>query len=428
MSNQITLTPSAVNKYLKSIIEGDKFLKQFLIEGEISNLKYHSNQNIYFSIKDNDAAIDCIMFKNYAKNLNIELKEGMKIEITGSIYLYLKMGKYNINVSNIKVAGAGDLYQNYLLLKEKLQKEGLFNLREKKKITKFPETIGVITSPTSAAVCDIVTTINRRYKIAKIIIIPSLVQGELAAKNIASQIKLANKLKICDTLIVGRGGGSIEDLWAFNEEIVARAVYDSEIPIISCVGHESDTTIIDYVADMRAPTPTAAAELATSDSQQLEVKNAQRVKNIISILSNKLSLANSKLETIEQNQYFKNPLLTVSMSFKQLDDEFIKECNAFNLKLTNKNHQISSTIQELINQINNDLIKKKIQLTTMHERLDTLNPLSILSRGYALTKVDNKIIKSINDVVLDKEMVIEFVDGKVSAIPIRKDENERKKI
>ncbi len=386
---QIALTPSAVNNYLKQILEKDRHLSFFKIKGEISNLKYHSNGNMYFSIKDQNAQINCIMFKSYAAKLSDKFAEGDSIEVDGSLYLYVKMGQYNINVRTMKKAGIGDLYQKYEQLKNEYEVKGYFNYEHKQAIPKYPQVIGVITATTGAAIQDILTTLKRRYPLAKVKIYPTLVQGSRAASNISSNIELANSENVCDVLIVGRGGGSIEDLWAFNEVPVIEAIYASKIPIISSVGHETDTTISDYVADIRAATPTAAAELAAVDISEIKSNLVGYKDDMVRLLKTKNENYNLRLQALVQNQYYQNPLLRFEMESTQLDN------------------QLDNSYQQIINKIK----MAKLRLENDVHLIESLNPLTILAKGYSVTKKDEQIVRSINDITIDDMLDIQLNDG-----------------
>lgn len=413
MSNNLVLTPSAVNNYLKAVLEKDKHLSFFKIKGEVSNFKKHSNGNYYFSIKDEAAQINCIMFKSYAQSVSFEMNDGLEIEIDGSIYLYTKMGQYNINVRKIQKSGVGDLYVKYNELKLKLEKLGYFDLSKKKPIPKFPERIGVITSSTGAAVEDIITTIQRRFPICKIILIPTLVQGAQGAADVAKNIRLANEKQIADVLIVGRGGGSIEDLWNFNEEIVITATFESEIPIISSVGHETDTTLIDFASDLRAPTPTAAAELATPDLAQLKLNLNNLHEKLPMYLKAKVDHQQAKLQLIENNQYFIDPLLTLKMNFSQLENNYFHAIKSVQNKILINNTKLNNNQNLLKTAIENKMKTKDSNLLTTKLILDELNPLTILSKGYSVTSINGTALKSIEDVQLDTIIETKVNDGQV---------------
>jgi exodeoxyribonuclease VII large subunit len=422
--NKLVLTPAAVNKYIKSILETDKYLKTFYLAGEISNLKNHSSMNIYFSIKDNEAQINCVMFKNHALNLGFKPTDGMKVEIKGAIYENVKSGMYSINVSNMQQLGIGNLAEQFNQLKNKLLADGLFDQAHKLPIKRFNKKIGVITSPTSAAVRDIITTIKRRDPHAQIIIIPTLVQGKNAATDIVKNIMRAHEIPDLDILIVGRGGGSIEDLWAFNEEIVAHCVYDATIPIISCIGHETDTTIIDFVADLRAPTPTAAAELATIDLSELNLQMNNNIKNITKIIEDKIKYQRMRIERLTANQYFINPLLQKQLTFDQLNFALFNQGKNLLTNVKQKESNINNKLELIKSQEINILKNKTLKLNSLHQQLDNLNPLSILSRGYSFATVDNQLIKSIENVQVNDELIIRVKDGNILSRVINKEPNE----
>ncbi len=397
------LTPTAVNNYLKTILEKVKYMSFFSIKGEISNLKYHSNGNMYFSIKDENAQISCIMFKSYASKVTDTLVEGDQVELSGSLYLYTKMGQYNINVRTIEKAGVGDLYQKYEQLKKDYELKGYFDQQHKQKIPNFPQAIGVITSQTGAAVQDIITTLKRRYPLAKVIIYPTLVQGTNAKFDVAKNIKAANDANVCDTLIVGRGGGSIEDLWAFNEPEVVEAIFASKIPIISSVGHETDTTLSDYVADIRVPTPTAAAEIATPDISELKTNLSNYKAMGAKSLSGRINNAKMQLKYITNNQYYRDPLVNYQLHFDDMTNE----------------------LKFATNKILNNININKTELVNKKVIIDSLNPLTILSKGYSVANTSSGVLRSVNDIEIDQEVTITLADGKlVSKVVSKKELNE----
>lgn len=401
MSNP-ALTPSAVNNYLKTILEKDKYLSFFKIKGEISNLKYHSNGNMYFSVKDDNAQINCIMFKSYVIKLTTKFQEGDQVEIAGSLYLYTKMGQYNINARTMEKAGVGDLFIEYERLKKEFELKGYFDQTHKQSLPKYPQVIGVITSKTGAAVQDIITTLKRRYPIAKVLVYSTLVQGAKAKSDIVKNINRANAEQSCDVLIVGRGGGSIEDLWAFNEAIVVEAIWNSKIPIISSVGHETDTTLSDYVADFRAPTPTAAAEIASPSITEIKQTLANLKEIGAKQLQSKLVTSQLHLDMIVNDQYYQNPLINYEMKIDQLE-------NTVNLSK-----------QGMLNKVNmysNNLGNQKFLI-------DSLNPLTILSKGYSVSKRDSEIIRSVNQVQLGDCLTIEYADGTIQSTVIEKELHE----
>ncbi len=424
MANNLVLTPAAVNKYIKSLLEGDKYLKRFDIEGEISNFKSHSNGNFYFSIKDNEAQINCVMFKSYANNINFVPSEGAKVIMSGTIYENIKTGFYSINVRKMEEEGIGDLAKEFSELKQRLQNEGLFDENHKQVIKKNYQTVGVVTSPTSAVIQDIIITIKRRNPLTKIIIFPTLVQGKKAAENIVKNINRANELNLVDVLIVGRGGGSIEELWSFNEEEVAKAVFASKIPIVSSVGHETDTTIIDFVSDLRAPTPTAAAELVTFDLMNMQNQTKSRVIQISKIIEDKINYKKVQLQNLTQNQYLINPFIQKRINFDFINQQLITGTNRLNERFKLHHEQLGYKDNQLRTNVDKKLINSKTKLTNIHKQLDNLNPLAILSRGFSVVRSNDQIISSIEDIVVDSLLTIKVLDGEINSKVISKEKNE----
>ena len=328
------LTVTALTKYISYKFDHDKNLEDVLLEGEISNFKRNSRGHFYFKLKDENASIDVTMFAMYASRVKIELSDGMKVFVRGKVQVYQPSGTYSINIKEIKSDGIGDLYLAFEKLKKELEEEGLFNPEHKRPIPRFPKTIGVVTSPTGAAIKDIINTISRRYPMCHLILYPAIVQGDDAKDDIANQIKRANFDGLCDVLIVGRGGGSIEDLWAFNEREVAYAIYNSNIPVISAVGHEINFTIADFVADIRAATPTAGAEIATPNVEVLK----ETVGNYVDTLTKRV------LNLIDN---YRNALIHLD---KRLDN--LNPINVLNHKkevLNNYNMRLNLLINNIIN-------------------------------------------------------------------------------
>lgn len=412
--SQTPLTPSAVNKYIKNILEKDMNLEKLYITGEVSNVKYHSNGNIYFNIKDNQAQINCIMFKTYQVKMDFKLIEGDKVELLGNLYTYVKMGQYNINVFKVRKTGLGDLYQKYLELKNELENLGYFKEDNKLKIPEYPNSIGVLTSDTGAAIRDIISTIRRRYPIVKITIIPTLVQGKNAYKDISKNIKKANNYDF-DLIILGRGGGSIEDLWSFNEREVAQAIYDSSIPIISAVGHETDFTISDFVADKRAATPTAAAEMATPNITELKDKLFKSKKTLNNSLNNIIKVYDEKLKNIKSNQYFKNPILNIETDFTFLNEKFLYLVNGFSSDIKSYETLLENLKVQQEKNIDSLIKNKSKKIEHQKNNLDNLNPLSILSKGYSVIQKENEYIKSISELNQGDEINIKLKGGEILA-------------
>ncbi len=416
------LTPAAINKYIKSILDHDKYLREFMISGEVSNVKYHSNGNIYFRIKDSEAQIDATMFASYARNNDFKLTEGQQIEALVNLSTIVKMGKYSLNVRKIKLSGQGRLYELYRQLQEQLQKEGLFSQAHKQQLVMFPKRIGIVTSPTGAAIQDMISTLKRRHPIAEIVIVPCLVQGKSATNDIVKKLELADNSNF-DVIITGRGGGSIEDLWCFNEEAVVRTIYQMQTPVISSVGHESDTTLSDFVADVRAATPTAAAELAACDLMQVQkinLKNYQFIKNTVQL---KVKRAKENLNYLAQSRSLTEPLMSKKIIFDNLNWQLVTNAH----QLTNRLNQANYQLREL--QLSN-LIKQKIQVEQqkvdlIHKQIDGLNPLAILSRGYATTKQANNYINNAKDIEENQELEIQMHDGVIKSLVTKKELYEK---
>lgn len=383
------LSVTQLNKYIKDKIDSDEFLNNVYVKGEISNFKHHYTGHMYFTLKDGTSLIKCIMFKNANSTLNFVPKDGMKVLILGTVAVYERDGVYQIYCKAMKEDGIGSLYQAYEELKRKLEKEGYFDTAHKKKIPFMPQTIGVLTSKTGAVIRDIINVSTRRNPNVHIRLYPVPVQGEGAGEKIADAINFMNENKLADVLIIARGGGSLEDLWPFNEEIVAHAIYKSEIPIISAVGHETDFTIADFVADLRAPTPSAAAELAVPDIR--EVKEKINTYNSRAKLALKKKIEYMKLlyEKTKQSPVFTNPTQKINEQYILIDNIMKNLENAINIKLK-------------------DVKGKSVEIIT---KLDTLSPLKTLTRGYCLTEKEGKIINSANLLNKDDEITLKFNDG-----------------
>ncbi len=407
------ITVSKITDYIARLIGSDSNLKHVFIKGELSNVNLYRSGHLYFTLKDENSKIKGVMF-NARRRLKFKPEDGMKVLIEGKIEVYKINGVYQLYVSEISKDGIGDLHRRFEELKEKLNKEGLFDQSHKKKIPNFPKRIGVVTAANGAAIRDIIITIKRRWPLCEVILFPSLVQGEKASQNIVYQINNADKFDL-DTLIVGRGGGSIEDLWSFNEEIVARAIYECETPVISAVGHEIDFTIADFVADLRAATPTAAAEIA--------VPPYAEIKNGLNQLDSRANLAinqildenKTKLDNIISKRLFTSPgeiyapkemMLDGILNRLQHSSESLIMKNQNRLDLV-KNSNVFKNPQEIIkNQKENYLL----QLS----KLEILNPLNTLKRGYTLAKSDGKVISSAKQLKSGDDLEVEFEDGNVN--------------
>ena len=416
-NNYITITE--VNKYIKEIINDNILLNKVYLKGEISNFKAHSRGHYYFTLKDENSRINAVMFSFNNKNLKFVPSDGMKVLVTGKIDVYEASGSYQIYVEDMMPDGIGTLYVAFEELKKKLSSEGLFDKDKKKKIKRIPRRVGVVTSPTGAAIKDIITTIKRRYPIAEVILFPALVQGENAASDIVKKIKLADSLKDeleLDTLIVGRGGGSLEDLWPFNEEIVARAIYECNIPVISAVGHEIDITISDYVADLRAPTPTAAGELAVPDINTIITYLDTAISRSYNSVNNIINVNNKKLDNLKNSYILTRPISMYEVKEQKLDI-LIDNLNKSILKLMDNMKIKVFTLKNSYVLNNPNILYKYKQQSLNHiiSKLDVLNPLNTLSRGYSIIKKDNKVISSIKNIKKDDEVKITLKDGELTS-------------
>ncbi len=416
------LTISALTKYLKHKFDNDENLRQVFLKGEISNLKYHSSGHMYFSLKDETSKINAIMFSSSAKKLLFEAKEGTNVLVAGRISIYEATGNYQIYVEEMIEDGVGNLYIAFEKLKEKLSKEGLFDAKYKKPIPKIPSRVGIITAPTGAAIKDIISTIQRRFPITQTILFPSLVQGENAKDDIVKNIQLANTYEL-DVIILGRGGGSIEDLWPFNEEIVARAIFDSKIPIVSAVGHEIDFTIADYVADLRAPTPTGAAEMIVPNIIDVTKMLNQYKIRLNENIYKKVNYNKLYLDSIKNSFVIKNPLIMYENKKQELDIKREKINNLIKFKFSKTQDRFNNIKNNYILKNPNSLYVDNIkELDNIIDKLELLNPLSILKRGYTLTYVGDRIIKNITNVKINDEIRIKFNKGNLLATVTKKEE------
>lgn len=387
------ISVTELNQYVKNKIANDEFLNSVFVAGEISNFKHHYTGHMYFTLKDENSLIKCVMFKSATGHLNFIPKDGMKVNVLGSIGVFERDGVYQIYVQAMQEDGLGNLYTKYEQLKEKLEKEGLFAQEHKKKIPFMPKVIGVLTSNTGAVIRDIINVSTRRNPNVYLRLLPIPVQGEGASQKIAEAIQLMNEKKLADVIILARGGGSLEDLWPFNEEIVARSIYASELPIVSSVGHETDFTIADFVADLRAPTPSAAAELVVADVQDL--------KNTITVSQNRLKISlkrktqwmRLKLEKCMNSIVYKEP-------YQKLNNYYL---------------EISRLAKQMENATQNRMQAIKMQLAKESTKLDALSPLKTLSRGYCIAEENEKIIASAKNLQVDMQIDLKFQDGKAKA-------------
>ena len=416
------LTVSAITRYLKARFDADDNLKSVFLKGEISNFKAHTSGHLYFSVKDESSKINAIMFSRSAAKLDFKPVDGTKVLIAGRISIYEATGNYQIYVDQMIEDGVGNLYVAFEKLKKKLSAEGLFDQNHKKAIPTIHKKVGIITASTGAADRDIITTIRRRFPICETILFPTLVQGDGAKDDIVKNIKRASDYNI-DVLIVGRGGGSIEDLWAFNEEIVARAIYDCDIPIISAVGHEVDFTIADFVADLRAPTPTAAAELAVPNMVDLKKSIEQFSIRLKEAIYKKINYQKLYLDSVKGSFVLKNPMIMFD-SKKQNLDLISSRLNELILRKVEIQKEKINNLKRSYIFVNPENIYKDetIVLKNIIDKLELLNPLKVLSRGYSITYSDGKVVKNINDVKDD--IVVKVKNGEIKAKVIEtKEEN-----
>lgn len=410
MNNEIYLSVTDVNTYIKSVFDRDAFLSYVCIKGEISNLKFHTRGHLYFSLKDENSKINAVMFNYKDAYLPFTPKDGMNVEVRGKINVFVNGGSYQVTVTSMKEDGIGNLYILFEELKKKLSNEGLFDESHKKRIPRIPKKVGVITASTGAAVKDIISTINRRFPLTEIILFPTLVQGVGAKENIVKMIESANKSDV-DVIILGRGGGSIEDLWAFNEEIVARAIYNSKKPIISAVGHEIDYTISDFVADLRAPTPTGAAELVVPNKLEIMRYLSDYKSRIISVITKKITTYEETLKKLKNSHILNNPLSIYQSQEQKLDNLIDKLNRSMQVRLEIEKPKISVLKEKLKTWILHDLEIKKNRLEHIKTKLNLLNPENILEKGYSLTLVDGHIIKSIDEIKINSKITTKLSDG-----------------
>lgn len=390
---ELAVSVTDLNKYIKNKIAEDENLSNIIVKGEISNFKHHYTGHLYFTLKDENSLIKCIMFKSYAQKLNFEPKDGMKVYIFGAVSVFERDGVYQIYAKAMEQDGLGDLYTKYQKLKEELEKKGLFDENHKQKIPMFPKVVGVLTSQTGSVIRDIINVSTRRNPNVYIRLLPVPVQGEGAAEKIAKGIEYMNKNQLADVLILARGGGSLEDLWPFNEEVVANSIYNSKIPIISAVGHETDFSISDFVADLRAPTPSAAAELAVPDIYEVKQKINTYQNRLKMSLTKKLEIMKLRYEKCMSSSVFKEPT-------RRINENYIK---------------IDTYVKQLENLINKVKEKNKNKYIELVSKLDTLSPLKTLTRGYSIVEKEGKIIKSVADLNTEDEISIRLKDGNKQA-------------
>ncbi|EHK2363163.1 MAG: exodeoxyribonuclease VII large subunit [Clostridium perfringens] len=388
-----TLSVGEVNNYVKKLVENDFILKNLNVKGEISNLKFHSSGHIYFSLKDENSKVNCIMFKNNAVNLDFRLEEGMKVEIKARLGVYHKEGTYQLYCENIKKAGIGELFEEFHKLKKELSEEGIFDEKYKRALPKFPKRIGIITARTGAAVRDIINVIQRRNKSLDIILYPAKVQGENAADSIIEGIRYFNNEKSVDVIILGRGGGSIEELWAFNNRDLAYEIFNSRIPTVSAVGHEVDFTISDFVSDMRAPTPSAAGELVSPSLKEMINDLVNKKEFLHRAIDRKFLNAKRDVDLLHKGLKGNNP--------KHIIEKRIKEVNS---------------LEEKLNFLGKRKIDKaKDELIALNSILQTLNPLNTLGRGYSvIMDKKDKVINKVSELKKNDMVKVIMKDGSVN--------------
>ena len=388
-----TLTVGELNRYVKMLMDNDALLSAVSVRGEISNLKYHSSGHLYFTLKDGDAEIAAVMFRSSAMNLRMAAKDGMQVVAFGRVSVYEKSGKCQLYVSAMIDNGIGALQLEYERLKKQLEDEGLFDKKRKRAIPKFPSCIGIITSPTGAAVRDMINVTGRRWPSAKILLCPSLVQGEQAPESLCAGLDLLNALSACDVIIIGRGGGSIEDLWAFNDEKVVRRVASSDIPVISAVGHETDFTLCDFAADLRAPTPSAAAELAVPDRDEMMIRVDELFGRIENSASKILSIKREKFSSLASRIELLSPMGRLAVEKSELA-------------------QKRSSLDQAMDRI---IQKRREALSVNSAKLAAINPLAVLGRGYSYSQKDGILVSSVAQVSVGDVIDVRFSDGSVGA-------------
>ena len=388
------ITVEELNRYIKDKFDSDEMLNNVYVKGEISNFKLHYTGHMYFTLKDEKSLVKCVMFKSYTPHLSFMPKDGMKVCVLGSVQVFERDGVYQIYAKAMKEDGLGTLFEAYEKLKQKLEEEGLFDEAHKKEIPLFPKTIGVLTASTGSVIRDIINVSTRRNPNVHIRLLPVPVQGEGAAVKIAAGIKKMNDENLADVIIIGRGGGSLEDLWPFNEEIVARAIYDSKLPVISAVGHETDFSISDFVADLRAPTPSAAAELAVPNVADLLYTVDMYENRFKQSLKKKLDIMKLKYNSIMNLRVFKEPLQ----------------------KINEKSILLDNLVKDMSINIEKKLEKKKADFVNLVTKLDSLSPLKTLSRGYSITEKDGKPVTKASSLKKDDEVNLRFSDGEKKAV------------
>lgn len=393
------LTVGELNEYIKGLLEADRLLGAVTVKGEISNFIYHRSGHLYFSLKDEDGQIKAVMFRSSASRLKFMPENGMRVTVHGSVNIYTKDGSVQLYVNQMQPDGIGALYLAYEQMKERLYREGLFDHEHKRPIPKMPARIGVVTSPTGAAIRDILNVLGRRYPLAEVYLYPSLVQGDGAADNLIRAIDYFDRSHLVDVVIIGRGGGSLEDLWAFNNEALARRIYDATVPIISAVGHETDFTICDFVSDLRAPTPSAAAELAVPDVRELCVRLDSLADAAVGALTRACERRRHALDIIRNRPPLASPEFLLERRQRATEELFARATSLADRALADM----------------------RGRLVPIVEKLDALSPLATMRRGFSVITKNGSSVKSVADIEIGDEFDIRLFDGSATAQVIRKD-------
>lgn len=400
---QNVLSITQLNEYIRGKMEADPHLTQVAVRGEISNYKQYPSGHHYFTLKDENSALKCVLFKGNAMRLRFRPENGMKVIAMGKVSVFLRDGAYQLNCTTMAMDGVGDLYAAFEQLKQKLAAQGLFDPAHKKPLPQYPGTIGIITSSAGAAVHDMLRILRKRYPLSKVLLLPVRVQGVEAPGEIVAAIGYANYHKLADLLIVGRGGGSIEDLWAFNDERVAYAIYHSQIPVISAVGHEPDVTISDFVADLRAATPSNAAELAVPDQDALQQNLDSMSSAMATALNRQLKAARQHLDVLSQSSALCSPTGYIEQKQRSLELLKNKLVSAQNQNITRKNQRYIACVS----------------------KLDAMSPLKVLTRGYSMAQTEKgDVVRSISQVELGERIRITLSDGALAATIMHKEESE----
>ncbi|QHA92510.1 exodeoxyribonuclease VII large subunit [Bacillus sp. N1-1] len=430
------ISVTALTRHVKRMIDNEPALQDVWLRGELSNVKLHNRGHLYFTVKDDKSRVQAVMFAGNNRHMKFKPESGMKVLIRGEISVFEPYGQYQLYAKEMQPDGIGNLYLAYGELKRKLEFEGLFSENLKQQIPRYPTEIGVITSPTGAAIRDIFTTIKRRYPAARITVFPVLVQGSRAKGSIVQAIEMANAMNMIDVLIVGRGGGSIEELWAFNEEEVARSIANSKVPIISAVGHETDFTIADFVSDLRAPTPTGAAELAVPSVVELKERVDQRVHRLMRVMQEKLTTDRDRLSNLQKSYAFRYPDQLLKQKEQELDLQVermqrnMKRLLSYTTERVARNHKqlMKQHPQKLLKEASQELEELKLSLNKEMQRvllgkqrdfslnagkLNALSPLKVMERGYSLAYKEEELIKSVHQVQPGDVLKLEMTDGKI---------------